>query len=225
MANKIVNIAIDGPSGSGKSSLADLIAAKYGFIHIDTGALYRTIGYYVCSKGVASDDAQGVIALLPQIHISMQLVGGKGIVFLADRQMGDEIRTPVISKYASDVSKIPEVRAFLLDLQRDIARQNNVVMDGRDIGTVILPQADVKVFLIASDIARATRRSLELAQKGQTLSVEDALKAMKNRDENDKNRTIAPAIPADDAFILDNSELDLQGTLAAIEPMIIKALQ
>lgn len=220
MKNGILTIAIDGPSGSGKSSLADKIAAEYNLIHIDTGALYRAIGLYVRDAGVASTDRARVTELLPQIDVTMQLEDGKGVVYLGDKRLGAEIRTPEISKYASDVSAMPEVRAFLLETQRSIARTHGVVMDGRDIGTVILPDADVKIFLIASDEVRAQRRMAELAAKGTHITLQEALDAMRSRDNNDKNRKTAPAIPADDAILLDNSLLDLDGTFAAAKQII-----
>ncbi len=220
MKNGILTIAIDGPSGSGKSSLADKIAAEYNLIHIDTGALYRAVGLYVRDAGVTSTDRARVVELLPQIDVTMQLENGKGVVYLGDKRLGAEIRTPEISKYASDVSAMPEVRAFLLETQRSIARTHGVVMDGRDIGTIILPDADVKIFLIASDEVRAQRRVAELAAKGTQISLQEALDAMRSRDNNDKNRETAPAIPASDAILLDNSLLDLEGTFAAAKQII-----
>lgn len=224
MKNGILNIAIDGPSGSGKSTLADRIAAEYGLIHIDTGALYRAVGLFMRDSGVASTDAAGVIAMLPQADVTMRLESGKGHVFLNGKKLGQEIRTPEISKYASDVSAIPEVREFLLETQRSIARTNGVVMDGRDIGTVILPDADVKIFLVASDEVRAARRVNELAAKGTVITLEEALEAMRTRDSNDKNRKASPAIPADDAVMLDNSSLDLDGTFDAAKSIIDRAI-
>lgn len=224
MKNGILNIAIDGPSGSGKSTLADRIAAEYGLIHIDTGALYRAVGLFMRDSGVASTDAAGVIAMLPQADVTMRLESGKGHVFLNGKKLGQEIRTPEISKYASDVSAIPEVREFLLETQRSIARTNGVVMDGRDIGTVILPDADVKIFLVASDEVRAARRVNELAAKGTVITLEEALDAMRTRDSNDKNRKASPAIPADDAVMLDNSSLDLDGTFDAAKSIIDRAI-
>lgn len=220
MKNGILTIAIDGPSGSGKSSLADKIAAEYNLIHIDTGALYRAVGLYMRDAGVTSTDRARVVELLPQIDVTMQLENGKGVVYLGDKRLGAEIRTPEISKYASDVSAMPEVRAFLLETQRSIARTHGVVMDGRDIGTIILPDADVKIFLIASDEVRAQRRVAELAAKGTQISLQEALDAMRSRDNNDKNRETAPAIPASDAILLDNSLLDLEGTFAAAKQII-----
>lgn len=218
-------IALDGPSGSGKSTLAKNLAKHYGFVYIDTGALYRTIGLFVSERGIASDDAPSIAALLPEMHIEMRLENGGGVVYLGDRRIGDEIRTPLCSKYASDVSKIPEVRAFLLETQRSIARENNVIMDGRDIGTVILPDAQVKIFVTASIEARAKRRTAELDQKGVKTTYEEVLADMKWRDANDKNRDIAPAVPAEDAVMFDNSELNIEETLAHAIEIIDKVIK
>lgn len=218
MENKTIKIALDGPSGSGKSTLAKHLAKHYGFVYIDTGALYRTIGLFVSEKGVASDDKENIIALLPEIHIEMRLENGGNAVYLDGRLIGDEIRTPLCSKYASDVSKIPEVRAFLLETQRSIARENNVIMDGRDIGTVILPDAQVKLFVIASPEARADRRYKELCLRGVETTYEEVLSEMQWRDANDSQRDIAPCVPAEDAVMFDNSGLDIDGMVAkAIE--------
>lgn len=202
-------IALDGPSGSGKSTLAKKLAKHYGFVYIDTGALYRTIGLFVCERGIASDDVDGIISCLPDIKIEMKLENGGGAVYLGGRRIGDEIRTPVISKYASDVSKVPKVREFLLETQRAIARENNVIMDGRDIGTVILPDAQAKLFVFASAEARARRRYAELLERGVETSYEEVLADMKWRDANDSQREIAPAIPAQDAVMFDNSEMNI----------------
>jgi len=209
---KIINIAIDGPSGSGKSTLASALAKRYGLIYIDTGALYRTVGLHMQRKNIASTDTAAVIAALKDIDITMRLQGGRGVVFLDGVPVGDEIRTPKSSMYASDVSRIPEVRAYLLDLQRDIAKKNSTVMDGRDIGTVILPNAQVKLFLTAGTEERARRRYLELKEK-QDVKQEDVLKDMIQRDKNDAGREIAPAIPAEDAVFLDNSGLTPEETV------------
>ena len=207
-----VNIAIDGPSGSGKSTLAKNLAKHYGYIYIDTGALYRTVGLAVMKKGIASDDRESIISLLPDINIKMRLEDGGNAVYLDNVKMGAEIRTPECSKYASDVSKIPEVRAFLLETQRAIAAENNVIMDGRDIGTVILPNAQVKLFMTATDEQRASRRFLELKAKSENITLEEVKHDMAWRDENDKKRDIAPAVPAEDAILFDNSELSIEET-------------
>lgn len=217
---KIINIAIDGPSGSGKSTLASALAKRYGLIYIDTGALYRTVGLYIQRKGIESTDTPAIIAALDGIDITMQLIDGKGVVFLEGKPVGDEIRTPKSSMYASDVSRIPEVRAYLLDLQRDIAKNNSTVMDGRDIGTVILPNADVKLFLTAGVEERARRRTLELKAKQPDITYEEVLADMTRRDENDSGRKIAPAIPAEDAIFLDNGELNIEETIAKASEII-----
>ncbi len=224
MIKETYKIALDGPSGSGKSTLAKNLAGKYGFVYIDTGALYRTIGLFVCEKGIASDDASAVVSVLPEIKIEMKLENGGGVVYLGGRRIGDEIRTPVISKYASDVSKIPEVRAFLLETQRSIARENNVIMDGRDIGTVILPDAQVKMFVTASIEARAKRRYAELCEKGVETTYDEVLADMKWRDANDSNRDIAPAVPAPDAIMFDNSGLTVEETVESAMRIIDKVI-
>ncbi len=209
MAKNTKKIALDGPSGSGKSTLAKKLAKHYGFVYIDTGALYRTIGLFVCERGFASDDVEGIISCLPDIKIEMKLENGGGAVYLGGRRIGDEIRTPVISKYASDVSKVPQVREFLLETQRAIARENNVIMDGRDIGTVILPDAQAKLFVFASAEARAKRRYAELLERGVETTFESVLADMKWRDANDSQRDIAPAVPASDAIMFDNSLMNI----------------
>ncbi len=220
-----IKIALDGPSGSGKSTLAKRLAKHYGFVYIDTGALYRTIGLFVSRRGIASDDVASIVAALPEIRLEMRLENGGGVVYLGGEKIGDEIRTPLCSKYASDVSKIPEVRAFLLETQRSIARENNVIMDGRDIGTVILPDAQVKMFVIASIEARAQRRFVELQQKGVETTYDEVLSDMKWRDANDKNRDIAPAVPAEDAIMFDNSGLDINGMVNKAIEIIDKVVK
>lgn len=219
------SVAIDGPSGSGKSTLAKALAKKYGFIYVDTGALYRAIGLYIQNKCLMSTDVDGIIASLPEIHIEMRLNDGQSEVWLNGSPVGDEIRTTMSSIYASDVSKIPQVRQFLLSLQRDIAAANSVIMDGRDIGTVILPDAQVKIFMTASDEKRALRRYNELISKGIKTTYDEVLKDVKWRDENDRNRTVAPAVPAPDAVFLDNSGLDAAETVDAASAIIDKALK
>ena len=220
MRRKRLNIAIDGPSGSGKSTLAKLLAKTYNLIYIDTGAIYRTIGLYAMRAGVDRTDTEGVISLLPQMKIEMTLENGGGVVWLNGERMGDELRTPECSLYASDVSKIPAVREYILELQRGIARRNDCVMDGRDIGTVILPKAQVKIFLFASVEKRAERRLIELLEKGEDVTLEQVLEDMRWRDENDKTRKIAPAIPAPDAVMLDNGGLGIEATLDAASEII-----
>ena len=208
-------IAIDGPSGAGKSTLAKILAAKLGFIYVDTGALYRSIGLYMEMNGIDPKDADAVVAALPNITLALEYHDGSQVVLLNGENVGDRIRTPQISMYASSVSAIPAVRAFLLDTQRNIAAKNNVIMDGRDIGTVILPNANVKIFLVSSFETRARRRVKELLEKGIEASYDEVLADMIARDKHDSSRAVAPLVPAEDAVHLDNSELTLEGTVDA----------
>lgn len=209
----LYQIAIDGPSGAGKSSLAKAAAAKLGIVYVDTGALYRTVGYYAVSQGIDPKDAVRVTSLLNNIHIELKFENGTQYVYLNGENLGDKIRRPEISMAASDVSKIPAVREFLLETQKSIARTHSVIMDGRDIGTVILPNADVKIFLFASDEARALRRTKELEAKGMTVSYEDVLREMRERDAQDRNREVAPAVPAEDAIPFDNSAMTVEESI------------
>ena len=209
----MIKIAVDGPSGAGKSSLAKAVAAKMNIVYVDTGALYRSIGLYIRRKDISPDDTATVINELPNISLDLRFENGEQHVMLCDEDVNGLIRTPEISMYASKVSAIPEVRAFLLDTQRSIAKTNDVIMDGRDIGTVIFPDADVKIFLTASIEARAKRRYEELKEKGIETTVEDVLNDMKTRDENDSTRSVAPAVAAKDAIILDNSDLSVEQTI------------
>ena len=206
-------IAIDGPSGAGKSSLAKAAAARLGIVYVDTGALYRTIGYYAVQQGIDPKDADGVTALLPEIQIELKFEKGTQYVYLNGENLGDKIRRPEISMAASSVSAIPAVRNFLLETQKSIARTHSVIMDGRDIGTVILPDADVKIFLFASDEARALRRTKELEAKGMPANYEDVLREMRERDAQDRNRDVAPAIPAPDAIRFDNSGMTVEESI------------
>lgn len=208
-------IAIDGPSGAGKSTLAKILAAKLGFIYVDTGALYRSIGLYMEMNGIDPKNSEAVVAALPNITLALEYYEGSQVVLLNGENVGDRIRTPQISMYASSVSAIPAVRSFLLDTQRNIANTSNVIMDGRDIGTVILPNADVKIFLVSSFETRARRRVKELLEKGIEASYDEVLADMIERDKNDSSRAVAPLVPAEDAVHLDNSELTLEGTVDA----------
>ncbi len=216
----MIRIAIDGPGGAGKSTVAKAVAKKLDILYVDTGALYRTVGLYVKSKGVDPKDAQGVGALLPEISIEVRYEGGAQHVYLNGVDHGDAIRTPEMSMYASAVSAIPSVRAFLLETQKDIARKNSVIMDGRDIGTVILPDADLKVFMTASAECRAMRRFKELTERGQSVKYEDVLSEMNQRDGQDSSRAIAPTKAAEDAVYFDNSDLDFDQTVDAIIRMV-----
>lgn len=211
----MIKIAIDGPSGAGKSSLAKALAARLQYVYVDTGALYRAIGLYVCRRGIDARDGEKVGALLSEIQVELRHTEGCQHVFLNGEDVSEAIREHQISAYASDVSAIPAVRAFLLDLQRGMADHCNVIMDGRDIGTVIFPDADVKLFLVASAEKRARRRCAELAEKGQTVDYAQVLRDIEARDRNDRTRAIAPAIQAPDAVLLDNSDMSFAQTVDA----------
>ncbi len=200
-----MNIALDGPSGAGKSTLAKALAKELGYIYTDTGAMYRTIGLAVRRAEIDPKNADAVTSLLPEIKIFLRFENGEQTIYLGEENVGSLIRTNEISTYASAVSKIPAVRAHLLDLQRDIAKENHVIMDGRDIGTVILPHAQVKFFVTVNDAERARRRHKELLAKGEVITLEEVAKTMAERDKQDATREIAPAIPAEDAIFLDNS--------------------
>lgn len=202
---KTVAIAIDGPSGAGKSTIARILAARLGYIYVDTGALYRAVGYTVTARGVDPADAAAVEALLPSMKVTLRYVDGAQRVYADDKDVSELIRTPAISRAASVVSAQPPVRAFLFRLQQDMAAQNNVIMDGRDIGTVVLPHADVKIFLTASAEARAKRRYDELMEKGTPVTYEEVLADMQKRDYDDTHRAIAPLKAADDAVLADTT--------------------
>lgn len=213
-------IALDGPSGSGKSVMARIIAERLNILYVDTGALYRSIGLYMYRNGIDPADSGAVIANLKNIDLKLTQGGEGQIVYLNGENVNSDIRLPEISMYASKVSAIPEVRSFLLDIQRNTALTNNVIMDGRDIGTVIFPDAQVKIFLFADDEVRAERRYKELKEKGIDTTLEAVLSDMKKRDENDKNRAVAPALPAEDAVMLDSSKLNIEETVSAIMGII-----
>lgn len=216
----MVKIALDGPSGSGKSTVAKAISARLGIVYVDTGALYRSVGYYVRTKDLDPKNAEQVESVLPEIELDVRYENGVQCVYLNGENLGDKIRQPEISMYASAVSAIPAVRAFLLETQKSIARKNSVVMDGRDIGTVILPDADVKIFMTASNEARAMRRYNELTEKGVAVKYENVLREMIERDENDRTRDVAPCVPAEDAIIFDNSDYDLEGSINKVIEII-----
>lgn len=215
-----IAVAIDGPSGAGKSTIAKAVAKKMNFIYVDTGAMYRAIGLYVYRKGVDGKNSDEVIKLLSEINIALSYVGGTQRVILNGEDVSDLIRTPVISMYASKVSAISAVRAFLLQLQRDMALTNNVIMDGRDIGTVILPNACVKIFLTASAEKRAERRYLELTEKGEAVTLDEVLMDMRKRDDNDASRLAAPLKQADDAVLVDTTAYNLDESIDIITQII-----
>lgn len=215
-----MKIAIDGPSGSGKSTLAKALAKKLGLTYVDTGALYRTVGLYSKNAGIALTDIKDTVKVLDKVTVEMKYYDGEQRVYLNGDDVSSLIRTGEISMYASAVSAIPEVRSFLLGLQKDMVERGNVIMDGRDIGTVIMPDADVKIFLQSSTEARAHRRYLELLEKGENCTEKEVLADIEKRDNNDKSRAIAPAVPAEDAVFLDNSKLDIEGTVDAAMKII-----
>ena len=215
------SIAIDGPAGAGKSTLARQLAGKLGYLYVDTGAIYRTVALAVLRAGADPAGPGRVVPLLEGLDIRMGY-GEDGVqrMYLAGEDVSAAIREHQISGVASRVSAIPEVRAFLLDLQRKLARENDVVMDGRDIGTVVLPGADVKIFLTAAPEARAERRLLELEQRGQTADFETVLRDIKDRDYSDEHRPIAPLKRAEDAALLDTTNLNLEQSLEALLSLV-----
>ena len=204
--NKRFAVAIDGPSGAGKSTLARSVARELGAVYVDTGAIYRTVGYGAWRQGIDPGAEEEICALLPQLEISMAYDGdGLQRMYLNGEDVTREIRLPPISLYASRVSAIPAVRSFLMDMQRDVARRCSVVMDGRDIGTVVLPQADVKIFLTASVEDRARRRWEELRERGTPKDFDELLPEIRQRDHNDESRAAAPLRAAEDAVRLDTT--------------------
>ena len=220
----MVAVAIDGPSGAGKSTIAKAAAKQLGLIYVDTGALYRTVSLYMFKNGIEISDPEAVAAALPQVKISLKFEEDGQHVILGDEDVSQQIRTPEVSMGASKVSAIPKVREFLFDLQLDLAAKNNVLMDGRDIGTVVLPHAQVKIFLTASAEERARRRCLELEQKGTPQPYEEVLEDIRKRDYQDSHREIAPLVPAEDAVIVDTSDCDLEGAVERILQIVYKKL-
>ena len=221
MSEIICSVAIDGPAGAGKSTIAKAAAARYGFIYVDTGAIYRTVGLAAKRAGVEPRDEAGVLDLLPTLSIRFDYgEDGAQRMFLNGEDVSALIRTPEISMYASAVSAIPGVRAYLLDMQRNMAKTTSVVMDGRDIGTVVLPDAGLKIFLTASVEERAKRRLAELAAKGDPSTYEEVLADMAQRDENDTNRAAAPLRAAEDAVRVDTSALTLEESIEHICALI-----
>lgn len=216
----MISIALDGPSGSGKSTLAKALSRKLGYLYIDTGAMYRTVGLFAKRNGIDPHDAAALEAHFPEIDIALKWLGGAQHVFLNGEDVSEAIRTPEMSLYASAVSALPPVRAFLLDRQRAFAEKENVIMDGRDIGTVVLPDADCKIFLTASAEVRARRRCTELEQRGTPQTYETVLADMRRRDEQDCSRAVAPLKQAEDAVLLDTSELDFAHSVEALVGLI-----
>lgn len=212
----MINVAIDGPAGAGKSTVARAAAQKLGYIYVDTGALYRAVGVYCLRKGIVTTDAEGVGSILNEITVELKFIDGVQHVFLNGDDVSTEIRLPEASMAASNVSAIPSVRAFLFDLQRDIAAKNNCIMDGRDIGTVVLPNAQVKIFLTADDTERAMRRYKELQEKGSAVTYQEVLDDLRVRDYNDSHREIAPLKPAEDSVIVNTTNYTLEESIDKI---------
>lgn len=214
---KTINIAIDGPAGAGKSTIAKMVSKELGYIYVDTGALYRTIALYITENDIADEDIE---ASLEKADVSLKFINGAQRVFLGDRDVSDLIRTPEISMAASRTSAIPAVRAYLFETQQKIARENSVIMDGRDIGTVVLPNADVKIFLTASAEERANRRYKELSEKPDCPTYQEILDDIIKRDYQDMHRETAPLKQAEDAVLVDTTELNLEESAAAIVKII-----
>lgn len=220
----MINVAIDGPAGAGKSTIAKAAAKELGFIYVDTGALYRAVAYNAVKTG-AIDEEQKIINMLDFTKVELKYVNGVQAVYLNGEDVSAFIRTPEISMGASKVSAIPQVRAFLLNLQREIASTNNVIMDGRDIATVVLPNADVKIFLFASPECRAERRYKELIEKGENVNYDDVLKDVNQRDYQDSHREIAPLKPSEDSIMADTSKLTLPESIDLIVNTIKEKIQ
>ena len=215
MENK--SVALDGPSGAGKSTLAKKAAERFGYIYVDTGALYRSIGLFVLKRDIKSNDEISVSAALQNINLEMNYnEDGVQRMIMNGEDVTEQIRTPQVSTYASDVSAMPSVREFLLNMQRDMARKYNIIMDGRDIGTVVLPNAGLKVFIVADAAVRAKRRYDELIARGMDVNFEDVLSDMNLRDKNDSEREIAPLKAADDAVLLDTTEFTFEESVDAL---------
>ena len=216
----MINVAIDGPAGAGKSTVARAAAKELGYIYVDTGALYRTVGVYGLRHGIPTDNGEKISAILPEIKVELNFIDGVQHVFLNGDDVSEEIRLPEASMAASNVSAIPLVRAFLFDLQREIAAKNNCIMDGRDIGTVVLPDAKVKIFLTADDEERAMRRYKELKEKGSNVSFQEVLDDLRVRDYNDSHREIAPLKPAEDSVTVNTTGMNLEESVEKIVSII-----
>ena len=218
---KTYSIAIDGPAGAGKSTIARALAKELGYYYVDTGAIYRTVAYFLDLLGVSPKDVDGVERYIDELTIGIEYDDeGKQHMIMNGMDVTGDIRTPDISQKASLVSAHPVVRDMLLDMQRDVARKHNVIMDGRDIGTVVLPKATLKIFLTASAEVRAKRRTDELLAKGQKVNFEQVLKDIQQRDYQDSNRPVAPLKQAKDAYLLDTSDLDIEGVIAAMKKLV-----
>ncbi len=218
--SRTIQIAIDGPSGAGKSTMARLLAQQLRFVYVDTGAMYRAVGLFAQRAGVEEEEIEAILPMLNEIQIDIQYVDGNQRIFLGGEDVSEAVRTEKSGRYASAVSALPAVRQFLLGLQRRLAENQNVIMDGRDIGTVILPQAQVKIFLTASPEERARRRFAELRQKGQPADYDQVYQDLLERDQRDSRRTAAPLRPAEDAVTLDATAYSLEETLERMKQII-----
>lgn len=212
----MISIAIDGPAGAGKSSICRRLAEELHYLHVDTGAIYRAVGLFMLRRHKNSADPAEVLPLLPQVKIDLQFVEGEQRILLNGEDVSEAIRLPEASAAASAVSALPEVRTYLLEQQRSLARQYNVIMDGRDIGTVVLPHATIKIYLTAAPEERARRRWLQQRSKGIGESYEEVLAAVKKRDYDDSHRAAAPLCRAEDAWLCDSTHLDFEETVAAM---------
>ncbi|WPX10025.1 (d)CMP kinase [Anaerocellum danielii] len=222
---KKINIAIDGPAGAGKSTISKLLASQLGYIHIDTGAMYRAVGLKVLKNNISPHDSRKIVEILNSTDIQIKLVDGKQLVFLDGEDVTEKIRQPEVSMYASDVSKIREVRERLVKMQQDLAKQKGIIMDGRDIGTHVLPDAELKVFLTATAEERAKRRFLELKQKGYEVDYYQLLDEIKKRDLNDMTREFAPLRVAEDAIVIDSTSLSIEEVLQKVLELFYKVVK
>ena len=225
MDDVMISVAIDGPAGAGKSTIARAVAKALGFLYVDTGALYRSIAFYALAQGIDPSNESLVLPLLKEIKVELAFQNGEQRVILCQKDVTDSIRTSEVSMAASKISAIPAVRQFLFGLQRDMAERYNVIMDGRDIGTVVLPNAKVKIFLTASAEDRAKRRYDEMISKGESAVYEQVLQDIRRRDEQDANRAIAPLRPAPDAILLDTTGNRLEDSIALLRSTIEEHLK
>lgn len=217
------NIAIDGPAGAGKSTIAKKLARDLGYIYVDTGAMYRAMAYYFLQKGIASDDEKAIAAACPDVDVTIRYENGEQQVLLNGENVNAVIRNEEVGNMASATSVYPVVRTKLVELQRQLASKENVIMDGRDIGTVVLPNADVKIYLTASSRVRAKRRYEELKAKGQKCSLDEIEQDIIDRDYRDMHRETSPLKQAEDAVLLDTCELDIDGVVSAMKKIIEEA--
>ncbi len=225
LETKGYSVAIDGPAGAGKSSLARRVARELGFLYVDTGAIYRAVGYHLSLMGIGPRDVDGIARLLDDVNLEIAYsADGTQRMLLNGADVTEEIRTPEVSKLASQISVHPVVRDFLLELQRDFARRHSVIMDGRDIGTVVLPQADVKIYLTASIEERARRRLQDLHSKGIEMGLKEVMLEIQERDRQDMDRPIAPLRQAKDAVFLDTSSMTLEQAVQALKKIILERI-